>query len=100
IKKVRGHQKMDVDHRALDLLEFLVECRACELKNQPAPHAAVAVAALRRGSKGKWEPAERRMLADLLAGLGKISTLELSQDQLNLLRRLHADESPGSYDRL
>jgi len=100
VKVVRAREKTDVDRRAVDLLTFLVERRACELKNQPAPHAAVAVQALRKSAKGKWEPTERRLLADLLANLGRIATPELSREQLNLLRTLHADEKPGSYDRL
>ena len=51
IAAVRQRAKTDVDQRALDLLEMLVERRAAELQNQPGPHRDRALAALRgRGS--------------------------------------------------
>ena len=43
--------KTEVDRRALDLLEMLVERRAAELQNQPGPHVEKALAAMRRAWK-------------------------------------------------
>ena len=40
IVAARARAKTEVDRRALDLLELLVERRAAELQNQPGPHVA------------------------------------------------------------
>ena len=42
IVAARSRAKTEVDRRALDLLELLVERRAAELQNQPGPHAKSA----------------------------------------------------------
>src|SRR5262249_41555850 len=47
-KKARPRAKTAIDHRALDLLEVLVQRRAAELQNQPGPHGERALAALKR----------------------------------------------------
>ncbi|MGA2799107.1 MAG: hypothetical protein ABSE63_16125, partial [Thermoguttaceae bacterium] len=46
--KVRDRAKTEIDQRALDMLELMVERRAAELKNQPGPHAEKALKAMRR----------------------------------------------------
>ena len=48
VGKTRRRATTDVDRRALDLLEVLVERRAAEVINQPGPHLDKALAALRR----------------------------------------------------
>ncbi|MBN2291417.1 MAG: hypothetical protein JXM70_03270, partial [Pirellulales bacterium] len=53
-KTVRPRAKTDIDRRALDLLELLVERRAAELLNQPGPHSQKALTAMRRAFKRKW----------------------------------------------
>ena len=46
LREIRKQAKTDVDRRALDLLEVVIERRAAELQNQPDPHVRSAVAAL------------------------------------------------------
>ena len=100
IAEVRPRAKTDVDKRALDLLEVLVERRAAEVQNQPGPHQEKALAALVRASKGKWAPGEPRLMGDFLASLGTISRQALADEQLRQLKALHAEAAPGSLDRL
>jgi hypothetical protein len=100
IAAVRQRAKTDVDQRALDMLETLVERRAAELQNQPGPHRDKALAALQRASKRAWSPGEPRLMADYLAGLGKISQAPLADEQLRQLKALHSDAKPGALDRL
>ena len=100
LAQVRRWTKTDVDRRALDLLEMLVERRAAELQNQPGPHVARALAALERSWKRQWTAGEPRWMADLLASLGHISQPELAQEQLRELTSLHRDAATGSIDRL
>ena len=100
LAKVRERAETTVDRRALDLLEVQVRRRAAEVKNQPGPHVAAALAAMQRAFKGDWEPGERRLMADLLASLGRITQGPLATEQLAQLRNLHRSEKPESYDRL
>ena len=73
LAEVRQRAATPVDRRALDLLEVLVERRAAELINQPGPHADKALAALKRAFQREWSPGEKRLMADLLAGMGTIA---------------------------
>ncbi|HEY7312595.1 MAG TPA: VIT domain-containing protein [Gemmataceae bacterium] len=98
--KVRKRAETSVDRRALDLLECLIERRATELKNQPGPHAEAALAALRRAFKGEWLPAEPRLMADFLAGLGAIPQAPLAKEQLRQLEELQRRGEKGSSNRL
>jgi predicted Zn-dependent protease len=100
IGKVRARAKTVVDQRALDLLEALVERRCAELKNQPDPHAGKAVAALQRAFKREWSPGEPMLMADFLAGLGKIAQLSVAKEQLRQLEILHQGGAKGTFDRL
>jgi Flp pilus assembly protein TadD len=100
IGEIRPRARTAVDQRALDLLEALVERRAAEVQNQPGPHVQKALAALRRAFKRAWSPGEPRLLADLLAGLGKITQPALAEEQLGQLKTLHGEAAPGSLDRL
>ena len=100
IARLRGRAKTDVDRRALDLLEMQVERRAAELQNQPGPHRDRALAALVRSWKGQWSPGEPRLMADLLAALGKITPPTLAAEQLRQSKALHQMAAPGSIDRL
>jgi len=97
---VRTRAKTDVDHRALDLLETLVERRSAEVLNQPGPHVDKALAAMRRAFQRKWSSGEPRLMADLLAGLGRISQQALADEQLRELEVLHEGAAKGSIDRL
>jgi Flp pilus assembly protein TadD len=100
IAKVRAAAKTDVDRRALDLLELLVERRAAELANQPGPHAGKALAALARGFKHAWSPGEPRLMVDFLADLGAIPHPALAEEQRRQLNELARDGAAGSFDRL
>jgi Flp pilus assembly protein TadD len=100
IATVRERAKTAVDHRALDLLEALVERRAAEVQNQAGPHVAKALAALERAAKREWSPGEPRLMADFLAGLGQITQKNLAAEQLRQLKELHPLAAAGSIDRL
>jgi tetratricopeptide (TPR) repeat protein len=100
IAEVRPRAKTAVDKRALDMLEVLVERRSAELINQPGPHTKKALAALERAAKDPWGPGESRLMADFLAGLGKITQPALAAEQLKQLKSLHTDSKAGSIDRL
>jgi predicted Zn-dependent protease len=100
IGEVRLRAKSTVDQRALDLLEVQVERRAAEVQNQAGPHVQKALAALQRAFKRAWSPGEPRLLADFLAGLGRITTAALAEEQLSQLKSLQTDAASGSPDRL
>ena len=100
IRTVRPRAKTHVDRRALDFLELQAERRAAEVGNQPGPHVQAALGAMQRSFKGAWGVGERRQMADLLAGLGKINREELSREQRRQLRALHAHKEQPAQDRL
>ncbi|MGA2258436.1 MAG: hypothetical protein ABSG53_27545, partial [Thermoguttaceae bacterium] len=100
IVAARSRAKTEVDRRALDLLELLVERRAAELQNQPGPHTHRALTAMRRAWKREWSSGEPRLIAELLASLGHISQQPLADEQLVELESLHRDAQRGSADRL
>ncbi|TVS17476.1 MAG: hypothetical protein EA424_12615, partial [Planctomycetaceae bacterium] len=97
---VRRRATTDVDRRALDLLEMMIERRAAELQNQPGPHGERALAALQCAMQRAWTPGEPRLVADLLVGLGTIAYPPLADEQIRQLQRLHHDAERGSADRL
>jgi Flp pilus assembly protein TadD len=100
IAQVRSRAKTVVDQRALDLLEVQVERRAAELQNQAGPHRDRALATLVRAGKREWSPGEPRLMANFLAGLGRITQEPLAKEQLRQLEELHAAAKRGSQDRL
>ena len=100
IAKVRQRAKTTVDRRALDLLEALIERRAAEVQNQPGPHVDKALAALRRAFRREWSAGEPRLMADLLAGMGRITQPKLAAEQVRQLEVLHDGASEGTLDRL
>ena len=100
VEKLRPTAKSATDHRALDLLEMQVRRRAAEVKNQPGPHAAKALAAMRRAFDREWADGERLMMSNLLRDLGTISREDLAAEQLRELRDLHAAAKPGTFERM
>ena len=100
IAVLRATAKSAIDQRALDMLELLVERRAAELQNQAGPHAAKALAALKRAFKHEWSPGEPRLMADFLAGLHTFPQDDIAAVQLLQLETLHRDSAKGSFDRL
>ncbi|HEV3120214.1 MAG TPA: hypothetical protein VGY58_24345 [Gemmataceae bacterium] len=98
--QVRPRAKTAVDQRALDLLEVLVERRAAEVQNQPGPHIDKALAALQRAFEHDWTPGEPRLMADFLAGLGRITPAALAEEQLRQFKALQTAAAQGSIDRL
>src|SRR5262249_2764665 len=99
-KKARPRAKTPIDHRALDFLEVLVQRRAAELQNQPAPHGDKALAALKRAFDRQWANGEHPLMADLLAHLGKIAYESLAKEQVRELEWLHQQQKPGTHGRL
>ena len=100
IATLRSKARTEVNQRALDLLETLVERRAAEVQNQGGVHAAKALAAMQRAYRREWSEGERRLMAELLASLGFISQPTLAQEQLRELDELHKAEPVGSVDHL
>ena len=100
VAEARQRAKSAVDHRALDLLEVLIERRSCEVLNQPGPHTDRALAALKRAFQREWSEGEPRLMADLLAELGKISQKPLADEQVRQLEVLHTQSDTGTIDRL
>jgi predicted Zn-dependent protease len=98
--KVRERAITRIDQRALDFLELQAERRAAELINQPGPHANAALAAMKRAFDRDWAPGERKLMADLLAGLGRIKGEELGREQLRQLEELYKWEDQPAEDRL
>ena len=92
IAAARGRAKTEVDRRALDLLELLVERRAAR---DPEPARAARrngrSTAMRRAWKREWSPGEPRLMAELLASLGHIAQQPLADEQLAELESLHRD---------
>lgn len=100
LAQVRGQAKTPVDHRALDMLELMVERRASEVLDQPGPHVEKALAALKRAFKREWSSGEPRLMANLLASLGRITQKPLADEQVRQLEALHDGAERGSIDRL
>ncbi|NQU25208.1 MAG: hypothetical protein HQ567_28320 [Candidatus Nealsonbacteria bacterium] len=98
--KVRPRAKTEIDRRALDLLELLVERRGAEVMNQPGPHVEKALAAMQRAFKREWSDGEPRLMAKFLANLGTISQKKLANEQVRELKALHNEAGAGSIDRL
>jgi hypothetical protein len=92
--------KTEVDRRALDLLEMLVQRRAAELKNQPGPHVQKALVAMRRAWKRQWSDGEPLLVAQLLSSLGTIAQQPLADEQILELETLHRQAQSGTADRL
>ena len=100
IAELRQRELTNIDLRALDLLEALVERRSAEVLNQPGPHIEAAVAALKRAFHREWGDGEGRQMAKLLNSLGRLKQAELAAEQFRQLEQLHAREEPGTDDRL
>lgn len=100
IDTLRKRAQTPTDLRALDLLEMQVRRRASEVINQPGPHAAKALEAMRRAYARPWADGEPRMMSHLLRGLGHVSRKDLADEQLRELRELHAGAKPGTAERL
>ena len=100
VGKTRRRATTDVDRRALDLLEVLVERRAAEVINQPGPHLDKALAALRRAFRRQWAAGEPRLMADFLTGLGHITQPRLATEQVGELETLHRGAAKGTIDGL
>jgi hypothetical protein len=100
VPQVRQRAKSEVDQRALDLLELMLERRAAELLNQPGPHAERALTALQRAFKREWSAGEPRLMAGFLGNLGRMSDAALGQEQVRQLEALHGQAEAATTDRL
>ncbi len=89
-----------VDLRALDLLEALVERKASEVLNQPGPHVAAALAAMKRAFDREWADGEQRQMAEFLSQLGVISQQPLIDEQLREIGELARQQQNGSDEQL
>ena len=95
-----GGARTDLDRRALQLLTALVERRAAEVKNAPGPHMARGLEVMRAAFKGSWGPGERPLMARFLSSMGRITPHPYAAEQMKQLAALHAEEKPGTDDRL
>ena len=100
IDALRKRAQTPTDLRALDLLEMQVRRRAAEVINQPGPHAAKALEAMRRAFDRPWADGEPLMMSNLLRSLGHITRKDLAEEQLRELRELHAGAKPNTSERL
>ena len=100
IEALRARAKTPTDLRALDLLAMQVHRRAAEVRNQPGPHAELALAAFRRAFERPWAEGERLLMARLLRDFSVISPEALGAEQLRQLKAL-ADAAPkATLERL
>jgi Vault protein inter-alpha-trypsin domain/von Willebrand factor type A domain len=100
IAELRERKLTPADLRALDLLEAVVERRSSEVLNQPQPHVAACLAALRRAFDRQWTPGEPRLMAGFLHSLNALHHPKLVDEQLRELRALLELAPQGSRDRL
>ncbi len=100
IKSLRAEKRTATDLRALDLFEALIERRSAEVLNQPGPHVAASVAALRRAFDRAWSDGEPILMAGFLQSLGTLPQPPLIDEQLRELRALQAIPPAASRDRL
>ena len=68
--------------------------------NNPRPHAAKALEAMRRAFDRPWADGEPLMMSNLLRSLGHISRKDIAEEQLRELRGLHAGAKPNTTERL
>ena len=100
IKKLREGKLTPTDQRALDLFEAVVERRASEVLNQPGPHVAACLAALKRAFERQWGEGEPRMMASFLHSLGTLRDPKLVDEQLRELRALAGMTPAAGRDHL
>jgi predicted Zn-dependent protease len=100
LAQVRLNAKTRVDERALDILELMMRRRAAEVQNQPGPHSEKSLEAMKRAFKGEWQTGERRLMAELLSGLGNMTPEVLKQEQLRELKALAECQTEPAQDRL
>jgi hypothetical protein len=84
----RTRAETDTDRRALALLEFAVVRQATMQANGTEDHAAIALAALKKAFRGKWEEGEPTMMAEFLASQGNLKPESLAREQLRQMRQL------------
>jgi hypothetical protein len=100
IKKLRERKLTNTDQRALDLMEALVERRASEVLNQPQPHIAACLAAMKRAFDRQWSDGEPILMAGFLRNLGTLPHQPLIDEQIRELRALQAATESPSRDHL
>ena len=100
LNEVRQTAESEVDQRALDLLEAVVERRAAEVLNQPGPHAAAAVAALQRAFTHAWADGEIVQMSTFLTDMGTIRQNSIAEERLRQLRRLLGMTEAGTDEVL
>ncbi len=89
--------KTDVDRRALNLLEYLIERRACDQTHGAGQHLTAAHAAIQKAFKGAWAPGEPVLMARFLEAA--VTVVEpLRSEQLRQLRLLHTGAEAGSQE--
>ncbi len=100
IEALRARAKTPTDLRALDLLAMQVHRRAAEVKNQPGPHAELALAAFRRAFDRPWAEGEKLLMARLLRDFGVITPEALGAEQLRQLQALTDAAPEATLERL
>jgi predicted Zn-dependent protease len=100
IKTLREAERTPTDLRALDLLEALIERQSSEVPNQPGPHAANCLAALKRAFEREWGEGEPRLMARFLSDLGTLHDARLIDEQIRELRALQRMAKEETRDHL
>lgn len=99
ITKLREGERTATDLRALDLLEATVERQSSEVLNQPGPHVAACLAAMKRAFDRDWQLGEPVQMANFLYQWGGLPKPELVEEQLRELRELQkrAADDPRAH---
>ena len=77
----------------------MIERQAAKVLDQPGPHIAKAVAAMKRAFKHEWADGEVRQMAQFLASLDTLARQDLRAQRLRQLRQLREMTEPGTEDR-
>lgn len=91
-------RSLALDLRALDLLETLIEAKSAQVLNQPGPHAAKAVTALKRAFNHEWQENEPLAYAHFLQLSGAL-TVSNNRDELKPLTDLLLKQFKSLTDR-
>ena len=100
VEALRVKAESPTDLRALDLVAMKVHRRAAEVKNQPGPHAGLALAAFRRAFDRPWAAGEKLLMARLLRDFGDITDEALAAERLRQSSALRDAAAAGTFERL
>ncbi|MFT5522428.1 MAG: hypothetical protein ACI9HK_000372, partial [Pirellulaceae bacterium] len=99
LTEIRLTAANEVDHRALDLLEMFTQSRAAQVVDQPGPHVAAALAALKRSVNRQWRENEQVDFAEFLAKLGRLNAESLAAEQVGQLKKFYDQAVASNSNR-